>query len=116
MLVGKSIYYKFMKYLIRESQFKKVVFRYLDSLNLTMDENMSAYVFYGANPNEEADSGRVIVLFKVDMGCYINSDFAQDICDVFSLTPGESLDVIGKWIENKLGIIINDVYSDFNAD
>ena len=105
-----------MKYLIRESQFKKVVFRYLDSLNLTMDENMSAYVFYGANPNEEADSGRVIVLFKVDMGCYINSDFAQDICDVFSLTPGESLDVIGKWVENKLGIIINDVYSDFNAD
>ncbi len=105
-----------MKYLIRESQFKKVVFRYLDSLNLTMDENMSAYVFYGADPTEEADSGRVIVLFKVDMGCYINSDFAQDICDVFSLTPGESLDVIGKWIENKLGIIINDVYSDFNAD
>jgi hypothetical protein len=105
-----------MKYLIRESQFEKVVFRYLDSLNLTMDENMSAYVFYGAYPNEEADSGRVIVLFKVDMGCYINSDFAQDICDVFSLPSWKSLDVIGKWIENKLGIIINGVYSDFNAD
>jgi hypothetical protein len=80
-----------------------------------MDENRITYVFYGANPNEEADSGRVIVLFKVDMSCYINSDFAQDICDVFSLPSWKSLDVIGKWIENKLGIIINDI-SNYNAD
>ena len=50
------------------------------------------------------------------MGCYINSDFAQDICDVFSLTPEESLEVIGKWVEDKLGITLNSVYSDFGAD
>jgi hypothetical protein len=104
-----------MKYLIRESQFEKVVFRYLNT-DLTMDENTSAYVFYVSNPTEKADSGRVIVCFKSDMGCFIDSDFAQDICDVFSLTPEESLDVIGKWIENKLGITISSVYSDFNAD
>ena len=105
-----------MKFLIKESQFEKVVFRYLDSLNLTMDENRITYVFYGANPNEEADSGRVIVLFKVDMSCYINSDFAQDICDVFSLTPEEGLSVIGRWVENKLGITLSSVYSYFGAD
>ena len=104
-----------MKYLIRESQFEKVVFRYLNT-DLTMDENMSAYVFYVPNPTEKADSGRVIVCFKSDMGCFIDSDFAQDICDVFSLTPEESLDIIGKWIENKLGITISSVYSDFDAD
>jgi hypothetical protein len=50
------------------------------------------------------------------MDCYINSDFVQDICDVFSLTPGESLDVIGRWVENKLGITLSGVYSDFGAD
>jgi hypothetical protein len=81
-----------------------------------MDENMSAYVFYVSNPTEKDDSGRVMVCFKTDMGCFIDSDFAQDICDVFSLTPEESLDVIGKWVENKLGITISSVYSDFNAD
>lgn len=104
-----------MKYLIKESQFEKVVFRYLNT-NLTMDENMSAYVFYVPNPTEKADSGRVMVCFKSDMGCFIDSDFAQDICDVFSLTPGESLEIIGKWVENKLGITISSVYSDFDAD
>lgn len=104
-----------MKYLIRESQFEKVIFRYLNT-NLTMDENMSAYVFYVSNPMDGDGSGRVIVYFKTDMGCFIDSDFAQDICDVFSLTPEESLDVIGKWIENKLDITISSVYSDFNAD
>lgn len=104
-----------MKYLIKESQFEKVVFRYLNT-DLTMDENMSAYVFYVPNPTEKADSGRVIVCFKSDMGCFIDSDFAQDICDVFSLTPGESLEIIGKWVENKLGITISSVYSDFDAD
>ena len=104
-----------MKYLIRESQFEKVVFRYLNT-NLTMDENMSAYVFYVSNPTEKADSGRVIVCFKSDMGCFIDSDFAQDICDIFSLTPGESLEIIGKWVENKLDITLNSVYSDFGAD
>lgn len=104
-----------MKYLIKESQFEKVVFRYLNT-DLTMDENMSAYVFYVPNPTEKADSGRVIVCFKSDMGCFIDSDFAQDICDVFSLTPEESLEIIGKWVENKLGITISSVYSDFDAD
>jgi len=94
-----------MKYIITENQFDRIL----------SDENRITYVFYGANPNEEADSGRVIVLFKVDMSCYINSDFAQDICDVFSLPSWKSLDVIGKWIENKLGIIINDI-SNYNAD
>ena len=104
-----------MKYLIKESQFEKVVFRYLNT-DLTMDENMSAYVFYVPNPTEKADSGRVIVCFKSDMGCFIDSDFAQDICDVFSLTPEESLEIIGKWVENKLDITLNSVYSDFGAD
>lgn len=104
-----------MKYLIKESQFEKVVFRYLNT-NLTMDENMSAYVFYVSNPMDGYGSGRVMVCFKSDMGCFIDSDFAQDICDVFSLTPGESLEIIGKWVENKLGITISSVYSDFDAD
>ena len=104
-----------MKYLIRESQFEKVIFKYLDS-NLTMDESESAYVFFSSNPMDGDGSGRVMVCFKSDMGCYIHSDFAQDICDVFSLTPGESLEVIGKWVEDKLGITLNSVYSDFGAD
>jgi hypothetical protein len=104
-----------MKFLIKESQFEKIVFRYLNT-NLTMDETKSAYVFLSSNPMDGDGSGRVIVCFKSDMECFINSDFAQDICDVFSLTPGESLDVIGKWIENKLGITLSGVYSDFGAD
>ena len=104
-----------MKYLIRESQFEKVVFRYLNT-DLTMDENMSAYVFYSSNPMDGDGSGRVMVCFKSDMGCFIDSDFAQDICDIFSITPGESLEIIGKWVENKLDITLNSVYSDFGAD
>lgn len=104
-----------MKYLIRESQFEKVIFKYLNTI-LTMDENLSAYVFYVPNPTEKADSGRVIVCFKTDMECYVDSDFAQDICDVFSITPKESVDIIGKWVEDKLGITLKYIYSDFNSD
>ena len=104
-----------MKYLIRESQFEKIIFKYLNS-NLTMDESESAYVFLSSNPMDGDGSGRVIVCFKSNMECYIHSDFAQDICDVFSIIPVESLEVIGKWVEDKLGITLNSVYSDFGAD
>lgn len=105
-----------MKYLIRESQFEKVIFKYLDSLELGIDENSSAWVFYQQSRITDGETGRVIVCFKHDLGCFIDSDFAQDICDVFSLTPEKSIEVIGKWIDSKLGITIRDVYSDFFAD
>jgi len=109
-----------MKFLIKESQFEKIVFRYLDSSDLELIDGSNTYEFHGtpvmSDTMRDYQSSRIIVVFKVDMDCYINSDFAQDICDVFSLTPGESLDVIGKWIENKLGITLSGVYSDFNAD
>ena len=109
-----------MKFLIKESQFDKLVFRYLDDLDLELIKDFITYEFHGtpvmSDTMRNYHVSRIIVVFKVDMDCYVNSDFTQDICDIFSLTPEEGLNVIGRWVENKLGITLSSVYSDFGAD
>jgi hypothetical protein len=109
-----------MKFLIKESQFEKVVFRYLDSMDLELIKGLITYEFHGtpvmSDTMRDYLASRIIVVFKVDMDCYVKSDFTQDICDIFYLTPEEGLNVIGRWVESKLGITLNSVYSYFGAD
>jgi len=109
-----------MKFLIKESQFEKLVFRYLDDLDLELIDGSNTYEFHGtpvmSDTMRDYHASRVITLFKTDMDCYINSDLTQEICDVFSLTSNECRDIIGRWVENKLGVSINVVYPEFGED
>ncbi len=109
-----------MKFLIKESQFDKIVFKYLDGMDLEVIEYHYTYEFHGtpvmSDTIRDYRASRVITLFKEDMDCYINSDLTQEICDVFSLTSNECRDIIGRWVENKLGVSINVVYPEFGED
>jgi hypothetical protein len=51
-----------------------------------------------------------------DEDCFISSDFAEDVANMFSLFPDNALSIISDWVENKLGVDVVRYYSDFGAD
>lgn len=89
-----------MKYLITESQRDKVVFRYLDNQDFIVikTENRLYYV------NSEGDEYAQIRFHPKDRWCTIHYDLVDEVSQFFSLDYGDSISLINKWIEDKLGI------------
>jgi hypothetical protein len=88
-----------MKYLITESQFDKVIFKYLDNQDfIQIDMNDSIYFV-----NSEEDEYVQIRYNKDDGWCYIYYKLVDEISTFFSMeVSGSALKVIGKWVENTL--------------
>ena len=89
-----------MKYLITESQFDKVIFRYLDNQDFIQIKKGNDIYFV----NSEGDKYAQIRYATSDGWCYINNDLIEEISSFFSLQEFDSKQVIGRWVENKLGI------------
>ena len=89
-----------MKYLITESQFDKVIFRYLDNQDFVVIkmENRLYYV------NSENDEYAQVRYHPKDRWCTIHYDLVEEIGKFFSLDTYQSIGVINRWVENKLGI------------
>jgi len=89
-----------MKYLITESQFDKVIFRYLDNQDFIVIkmENRLYYV------NSENDKFAQIKYYPEDRWCIIHYDLADEVSQFFSLDYEDSINVINKWVEDKHGI------------
>ena len=85
-----------MKYLITESQFDKVIFRYLDNQDFVQIERGRNIYFV----NSENDKYAQIRYDKEDGYCFINFDLIKEISSFFSLQRSDSQEVIGRWVEN----------------
>ena len=93
-----------MKYLITESQFDKVIFKYLNNQDfIQIKKNDNIYFV-----NSEGDEYAQIRFDKYDGWCYIDYDLIKEISSFFSLQQSDSEQVIGKWVENTLQMSVTD--------
>ena len=90
--------YNHMKYLITESQFDKVIFKYLDNQDFIQIERNNGIYFV----NSEDDKYAQIKFDKDDGWCGINYELINEISSFFSIQGSDSKQVIGKWVENTL--------------
>ena len=89
-----------MKYLITESQFDNIVFKYLDNQDFVVIK-MKNRLYY---VNSEGDEYAQVRYHPKDRWCTIHYDLVDEVSKFFSLNYEDSINVINKWIENKLGI------------
>ena len=92
-----------MKYLITESQFDKVIFRYIDNQDFIRIEKGNRIYFV----NSEGDEYAQIKYNKNDGWCFISIDLIKEISSFFSLELTDSKEVIGRWVENTLQMKVN---------
>ena len=97
-----------MKYLITESQFNKVIFKYLDSQDFVQIEKNNRIYFV----NSEGDEYAQIRFDKENGFCYIYYKLIKEISTFFSMEESDSEQVIGRWVENTLQMrVINTLCS-----
>jgi hypothetical protein len=97
-----------MKYLITESQFDKVVFKYLDNQDfIQIDMNDSIYFV-----NSEGDEYAQIRYDKDNGWCHIYYKLVEEISAFFSMEYSDSKQVIGKWVENTLQMKVTETIDD----
>ena len=89
-----------MKCLITESQRDNVIFKYLDNQDFVVIK-MTNRLYY---VNSEGDEYAQVRYHPKDRWCTIHYDLVEEIGNFFSLDTYQSIGVINKWIENKLGI------------
>jgi len=89
-----------MKFIITESKFDSIVFKYLDNQDFVVIK-MKNRLYY---VNSEDDEYAQIRYHPKDRWCTIHYDLADEVSKFFSLDYEDSINVINKWIENKLGI------------
>jgi hypothetical protein len=87
-----------MKYLITESQFDKVIFKYLDNQDFIQIKNDDKIFFV----NSEGDEYAQIGYNKNNGWCLIYFKLVNEISAFFSLQNSDSESVIGRWVEHTL--------------
>jgi hypothetical protein len=93
-----------MKYLITESQFDKVVFKYLDNQDFIKIKKGKRIYFV----NSEGD-GHAQIRFDKDGWCFIYYKLVDEIYMFFSLQEDSSEEVIGRWVENTLQMKVTNI-------
>ena len=94
-----------MKYLITESQRDKVIFKYLDNQDF-IEIKISNRLYF---VNSENDEYAQVRYHPKDRYCTIHYDLVEEIGNFFSLDTHQSIGLINRWVENKLGINSLDV-------
>ncbi len=90
-----------MKYLITESQFDKVIFKYLDNQDFIQVEKKENIFFL--NSSDDGLSDAQITYVKSDGWCGINYELIMEISKFFSIDDGYEVNkIIGRWLENTL--------------
>jgi hypothetical protein len=95
-----------MKYLITESQFDNIVFKYLDNQDFIQIEKNNIIYFVNSDGDEYAQ-----IRFDKDDGlCLINNELIKEISSFFSLKYSDSEKVIGRWVENTLQMKVTNTH------
>ena len=89
-----------MKFLITESKLNSIIFDYLDNQDFVVIKMPNRWYYV----NSEGDGYAQIRYHLRDRWCTINYDLAAEVSKFFSLDYEDSISVINRWIENKLGI------------
>jgi len=95
-----------MKYLITESQFDKVIFKYFDNQDFIQIETDDNIYF----TNSEGDEHAQVRYDKRNGVCYIYWKLIQEISHFFSIEYSDSELVIGRWAENSLQMKVSETY------
>ena len=105
-----------MKYLITESQFDKVIFKYLDNQDFYKMKYQYGYVFWDSKESWESGGYISINANRVNKECFVNSDLVVEVSSFFSLDLETALDIIGEWVKTKIDFDFDYVFSDYRAD
>ena len=95
-----------MKYLITESQFDKVIFKYLDNQDFIRIDKGERIYFVNSEGNEYAQ----IRFDKKNGFCYIYYKLIKEISTFFSMEESDSKQVIGRWVENTLQMRVTNTH------
>ena len=90
-----------MKYLIKESQFDKIIFKYLDNQDFIKKELKNMNVIYFVNSEGDGYIDALIQHYKSG-DCIISYELINEIATFFSIEFNDSKYVIARWIENTL--------------
>ena len=91
-----------MKYLITESQFDKVIFKYLNNQDFIQIEKDDGVYFV----NSEGDEYAQIKYFKKDSKCVIYTGLIDEVASFFSMQGYDARETIGRWVEETLKVDI----------
>jgi len=83
-----------------DKDLERVIFSYLDGQDFVVIKMKYRIYFV----NSEDDEFAQIKYLPKDRWCTIHYDLAEEVSKFFSLDYGDSISVINKWIEDKLGI------------
>ena len=95
-----------MKYLITESQFDKVIFRYLDNQDFIQVKRGNAIYFVNSEGDEYIDS---LIKYFRSGDCGISFELIDEIKDFFSIEFDNSKYVIARWVENTLNRRVEEI-------
>lgn len=97
-----------MKYLITESQFEKVIFKYLDNQDFIKMNPIDDYIYWNRSDYENGIPTIVISTHKKSI-CFINAKLVNFITSFFGLDRGEAMNIIGDWVERETGFEFNNI-------
>ena len=83
-----------------DKDLERVIFSYLDGQDFVVIKMPNRWYYV----NSEGDGYAQIRYHLRDRWCTINYDLADEVSKFFSLDTYQSIGVINKWVENKLGI------------
>ena len=86
-----------MKYIIKESQLDKIIYKYLDNQDFIQIGKKNMIYF----ANSEGDEFAQIKYDKAGW-CFILYKLIKEISNFFSLNESDSEEVIGRWVKNTL--------------
>jgi hypothetical protein len=91
-----------MRYLITESQLDRMINKYLDNQDF-IQIRKGATIFF---VNSEDDEYSEIRYDKISGWCYIVVSLINEVSSFFSLSISESIELISRWVENTLKMIV----------
>ena len=105
-----------MKYIITESQINKLVYKYLNDLDLYMVEDRGDYYFWGSKESWNSGEYVLISVHRNHNDGFISSNLLVEVSSFFNLGLDDSLDIIGDWVRTKINTDVHKFYSDYVSD
>ena len=110
-----------MKYLITESQFDKVIFRYLDNQDFVLHNNKKKFNNYIYFLNNITDDTAQISIYvtnafgEIRNWVYVNYELIDELSNFFSIDEDECLETIKRWVTNSLNIEVGKIENPDNT-
>jgi len=97
-----------MKYIIKESQIDRIVFKYLDNQDFIIKNSVALNVTYFVNSENDKYSDSLIQYYK-SSECVMSFELIDEIAKFFSMEFNSSKYVIARWVENTLGRRVKEI-------